>query len=190
MAVLSLSTKPDLAKSDKSALNQSLKPRLVGVFWYDKFMIWKLPPIIKIFETLTVMGDGRITVSGNTAKVISSNGDKTYTVEYNPEANTIVADDNESFWQKRLGYPSLAYLLQTKVVKFNPKAGNLLAGVNWKKLNAANHRDYDDSISKVLSKLSNNDQTLILKEVDSILEQLNKLKIKMPKQLMKPVKDN
>ena len=144
---------------------------------------------IKIYETLTVMGDERINVNGNTAKVVSSNGDKIYDVEYNPEANTIVANDNDSFWQKRLGYPSIAYLLQTKVVKFNPKTGNLLAGVNWKNLNAANHRDYADSITKVLSKLSNDDQALILKEIDNILDQLRKLKIKMPPKLMRPVKE-
>lgn len=135
------------------------------------------------------MGDERIIVSGNSAKVKSSNGDKTYLVEYNPEANTIVANDNESFWQKRLGYPSLAYLLQTKVIKFNPKAGNLLAGINWKKLNAANHRDYDDSITKVLNKLSPEEQALILKEVENIFDQLKKLKIKMPPKLMRPVNE-
>lgn len=177
------------AKYVKSAFNQSLKLRLVGVFGIIKTMIWKLPPVIKIYEALTVIGDGRITVSGNTAKVISSNSDKTYFVEYNPETNTIVSNDNESFWQKRLGYPSLAYLLQTKIIKFNPKAGSLLAGVNWKKLNSTNQRDYNDSISKVLSKLSDKDQALILKEINNILKQLNELKIKMPKRLMRPVKE-
>lgn len=135
------------------------------------------------------MGDQRITVNGDSGTVLSSNGDKTYTVEYNPTTNTIVADDNESFWQKRLGYPSLAYLLQTKVIKFNPKAGNLLAGINWKKLNAANHRDYDKSITEVLNQLSGADQSLILKEVDSIYDQLKKLKIKMPPKLKRPVKE-
>lgn len=161
----------------------------LGIFWYDQIMIWKLPPVIKIFETLTVMGDQRITVNGDSGTVLSSNGDKTYTVEYNPTTNTIVADDNESFWQKRLGYPSLAYLLQTKMIQFDPRAGNLLAGVNWKKLNAANHRDYDKSITEVLSMLSNKDQSLILKEVDNIYDQLKKLKIKMPPKLKRPVKE-
>lgn len=161
----------------------------LGIFWYDQIMIWKLPPVIKIFETLTVMGDQRITVNGDSGTVLSSNGDKTYTVEYNPTTNTIVANDNESFWQKRLGYPSLAYLLQTKIIKCDPRAGNLLAGVNWKKLNAANHRDYDKSITEVLSMLSNKDQSLILKEVDNIYDQLKKLKIKMPLKLKRPVKE-
>ena len=152
-------------------------------------MIWKLPSLIKIYETLTVMGDERITVSGNTAKVISSNGDKTYDVEYDPAANTIMANDNDSFWQKRLGYPSIAYALQTKMIPYNPKAGQLMAGVNWKKLNTSNHRNYDLSIETVLAKLDPEDRELVEKEAKNIANEVEALKLKMPEHLKRPVRE-
>lgn len=180
--------KPVLAKSDK---NDSVLPKTPpsGVFWYDKFMIWKLPPDIKIYETLTVMGDGRIAVRGNTAKVVSSNGDKTYTVEYDPEKRSIVSDNNEDFWQKRMGYPSIAYVLQTKMVPYNPKAGELMAGINWKKLNASNKRNYQLSIETVLSKLSPDDRKLVEQEVITICNHLKDLKLNMPEHLKRPVRE-
>ena len=48
---------------------------------------WKLPPRIKIFEALGAISDGRIKINGNTAKVVSSSGNKEYSVEYKPENN-------------------------------------------------------------------------------------------------------
>jgi hypothetical protein len=150
-------------------------------------MIWKLPPEIKIYETLTVMGDERITVSGNTAKVVSSDGDKTYTVEFDPDKHSIVSDNNEDFWQKRMGYPSIAYVLQTKMIPYNPKAGQLMAGVNWKALNASNRRNYELSIETVLSKLAPQDRKLVESEIKSILKELTNLKLQMPAHLKRPV---
>ncbi len=152
-------------------------------------MIWKPPSLIKIYETLTVMGDERITVTGNTAKVVSSNGNKVYDVEYNSADHTIVANDNDSWWQKRLGYPSIAYCLQTKIITYNPKAGQLMAGVNWKKLNASNHRNYDLSIETVLSKLSPQDRKLVEHEAASIAKQVKALKLQMPEHLKRPVRE-
>lgn len=136
------------------------------------------------------MGDGRISVSGNTAKVVSSNGDKTYTVEYNPEKQSIVSDNNEDFWQKRMGYPSIAYVLQTKMIPYNPKAGELMAGVNWKKLNASNRRNYELSIETVLDKLSPADRKLVEQEVINITKNLKELKLNMPEHLKRPVREH
>lgn len=133
------------------------------------------------------MGDGRISVNGNIAKVVSSNGDKTYTVEYDPENQTIVSDNNEDFWQKRMGYPSIAYVLQTKMIPYNPKAGELMTGVNWKKLNASNRRNYELSIETVLSNLSPADRKLVKDEVTNISKNLKALKLNMPEHLKRPV---
>lgn len=135
------------------------------------------------------MGDGRISVNGNTAKVTSSNGNKVYTVEYDPEKRSIVSDNNEDFWQKRMGYPSIAYVLQTKMIPYNPKAGELMAGINWKKLNASNKRNYELSIETVLNKLSAIDRKLIQKEVINITNHLKELKLNMPEHLKRPVRE-
>jgi len=48
-------------------------------------MKWKHPPIIKIYEALGSVADGRVEVSGNTAKVFSSSGNKFYVVSYDPK---------------------------------------------------------------------------------------------------------
>lgn len=146
-----------------------------------------LPPIIKIYEALTALGDGRVHVQGNTGTVGSSNGDKTYQVVYDPEANTIVANDNETFWQKRMGYPALCYLLQTKVVQYNPKAAELMAGINWKKLNASLGRDYNEAIAKILAELKPADRKLLESEVEKIAKETKALKIALPSKLMRPV---
>jgi hypothetical protein len=37
---------------------------------------WKLPPIIKVYEALGCIADGRIHVDGDSAKVYSSSGNK------------------------------------------------------------------------------------------------------------------
>ncbi|MFZ1075166.1 MAG: hypothetical protein WAN50_02225 [Minisyncoccia bacterium] len=37
-------------------------------------MKWKKPPVIKIYEALGAVADGRIEVDGNAAKVYSSSG--------------------------------------------------------------------------------------------------------------------
>jgi len=74
--------------------------------------IWKQPPIIKVYEALGSIADGRITVEGNTAKIYSSSGNKFYEVTYDPDTSSIMCNDNGSYWAGYLGYPAISKTLR------------------------------------------------------------------------------
>ena len=108
-------------------------------------MTWKTPPIIKVYEALGSLGDKRIIVDGNAAKVRSSGGTKTYDVTYKPEENAIRANDNASYWAGYLGYPSISFLLATGKLPYDPKLTQYLKGFDWKAINTRFKNDFAKS---------------------------------------------
>lgn len=99
--------------------------------------IWKKPPILKIFEALGAIADGRINeVSDGIARVTSSDRTKTYTVRWNPTTREVYSDDNASHWQGYLGYPAIAYLMKKGILPFDAQLAKQFAGIEWKKLNS------------------------------------------------------
>ncbi len=140
---------------------------------------WKLPPKIKIYEALGCIGDGRINVNGNSAKVMSSSGNKTYIVTYDNESNSIMANDNGSFWQGYLGYPSIAFLMAKGVVDCNKKMAKALAGIPWKDINTKFKNDFAKTENQVLEILSGKgfDKNEISVEINDIYLSLEKLKL-------------
>jgi len=105
-------------------------------------MKWKQPPIIKVYEALGSLGDGRVKVDGDTAKVYSSSGNKYYDVIYDPDQKAITANDNGSHWLGYLGYPSVSFLLATGKIKFDEKLPEYLAGFPWKDINQKYKNDF------------------------------------------------
>ena len=75
-------------------------------------MRWKNPPKIKVYEALGCIADNRIEVNENEAKVYSSSREKYYTVKY--DRNSIMSNDNGSYWVGYLGYPSIALLMKKR----------------------------------------------------------------------------
>jgi hypothetical protein len=70
---------------------------------------WKSPPKAKVYEALSAVADGRVTLmGGEKAEVVSSDGTKTYHVEWSPDSNQITSNDNASYWQGYMGYPIIA----------------------------------------------------------------------------------
>ena len=62
---------------------------------------WKLPPKAKIYEALTAVADARVKLTdGETAEVLSSDGTKTYIVEWSADLRQITSNDNASYWQR------------------------------------------------------------------------------------------
>jgi hypothetical protein len=106
-------------------------------------MKWKPAPLIKVYEALGSIGDGRFEVNGNTAKVYSSSGNKYYDVIYDPEKQAITANDNGSYWVGYLGYPSIVLLLALSVIKYDPKLAEYLSGFAWKDINQKFKNDFD-----------------------------------------------
>ncbi|MBI3957097.1 MAG: hypothetical protein HY340_03870 [Candidatus Kerfeldbacteria bacterium] len=115
-------------------------------------MKWKHPPSIKIYEALGCIADGRIDVDGNTATVRSSSGGKTYTITYDDKKNAIIANDNGSFWQGYLGYPSIAYLLATGRLVSDPVFAGALKDIPWKEVNVRFKNDYAKTETYVLER--------------------------------------
>ncbi|MDP4038590.1 MAG: hypothetical protein Q8P54_01305 [bacterium] len=98
-------------------------------------MKWKQPPLIKIYEALGSIGDKRIELKDNTAKIYSSSGNKYYDVIYDPDKNAISSNDNGSYWVGYLGYPSIAFLLIKGIVDYNAELAEYLKGFAWKDIN-------------------------------------------------------
>lgn len=103
---------------------------------------WKLPPIIKVYEALGCIADGRIKIDDNNAKVYSSSGNKFYTVTYDPKANSIMCNDNGSYWAGYLGYPAIAFLLAKGVIPYTPNLADLLKDIAWKDINQGFKNDF------------------------------------------------
>lgn len=99
--------------------------------------------MIKVYEALGSVADGRVEVSGDTAKVYSSSRNKYYDVAYDPASGAIMANDNSSFWQGNLGYTSIAFLLKIGVLKYDPKYGDALKGIAWKDINTKFKNNFD-----------------------------------------------
>ncbi|OXM54760.1 hypothetical protein [Amycolatopsis alba] len=103
---------------------------------------WKPSPVIKIYEALGAVADGRVEIDGDTARVASSDKAKTYDVRHDPAAGSITANDNGSYWQGYLGYPGIAYLLERGVIAYDSGLAGELAGVPWKELATKYRNDW------------------------------------------------
>ena len=115
---------------------------------------WKQPPIAKVYEALSAVGGGRVKLTGGTsAQVVSSSGDKTYTVRWSPDGGEITSDDNATRWQGYLGYPIIAVLLFIGRLPYDPVVAQRLAGVPWHDLNSQYKRNYDAAVNHVLEGL-------------------------------------
>ena len=133
-------------------------------------MKWEIPPQIKIYEALGTLGDGRMEVDGNTAKVYSSSGNKFYMVTYDKDTHSIMANDNGSYWTGKLGYPSIAYLLSIGVYTYESNTTELLKDIAWKDINQKYKNDFDKTIEEVhrLVQEKGGDIDALKQEVESI----------------------
>lgn len=116
-------------------------------------MKWLEPPIIKIYEALGAIADGRIEVSDNAAKVYSSSRNKFYEISYAPATRSIMANDNGSYWKGYLGYPAIAYLLATGVLPYRAEYGELLKDIAWKDINQKFKNDFEKTLTNILEPL-------------------------------------
>lgn len=153
-------------------------------------MTWKNPPIIKVYEALGSIGDERVVIDGNTAKIRSSKGNKIYDVTYNPAENAIRANDNASYWVGYLGYPSISFLLATNRLPFDQKLAQYLKGFDWKEINTQFKNDFAKTQEFI-------DQQVVVKhgvnlekfhrQIEEILQKLEDLELqKLPRSQRPP----
>ncbi|HEY1614682.1 MAG TPA: hypothetical protein VGF97_13425 [Rhizomicrobium sp.] len=115
---------------------------------------WKTPPKAKVYEALSAVADGRVTiVNEGEASVASSDAAKTYTVVWTPDRTAFGANDNASYWVGYIGYPIIATVFALGVVEYDKELAKHLAGVNWNKLNQAYKRKYDEAVDYVLAQI-------------------------------------
>jgi len=113
---------------------------------------WKMPPLIKIYEALGALADGRVQLTDDhRALVASSDGAKIYEVELTGQV--ISANDNASYWQGYLGYPAIAVMIARGLLPADPAALSALRGIPWKELNHRFHNDYGRTLEEVARRL-------------------------------------
>src|SRR5579863_8804745 len=133
---------------------------------------WKMPPLVKVYEALGAIGDGRVRIEdGRRATVTSSDGSKKYEVETSLDGREIASNDNASYWQGYLGYPAIAVLLARGFYRPPANVSDALAGIAWAELNRSFKRDYDKTIAEVESQLerSGHDPDAVRSEADAVL---------------------
>ena len=139
---------------------------------------WKLPPIVKVYEALGAIGDGRVRIEDvRRAFVTSSDAAKTYEVETSEDGREIASNDNASYWQGYLGYPAIAVLLARGMYRPPANVTDALAGIPWKELNRKFKNDYTKTIAEVDKELeqSGHDPDAVRSEAEAILSFLSAL---------------
>jgi hypothetical protein len=151
---------------------------------------WKMPPKAKIYEALTAVADGRVTVTGvGQAEVVSSAGTKTYLVEWSADRQAMVSNDNASYWQGYMGYPMVAVLMVLGSVEYSPEVAARLAGIPWQQINKKFRNVYDKAVAAVLESLQEQgvDPQATRAEVDRIMNRLEQLSLqKLPRRRRPP----
>jgi len=147
---------------------------------------WKRSPIIKIYEALGAIADDRIEVLGNIAKVYSSSGNKFYTVTYDPLTQSIMANDNGSYWKGYLGYPAIAFLLKINVISFDVEALKFLKGIKWKDINQKFINNFDKTLEYVLTPRSLEERKILDDLTNKIDKELVRLDLSLLGKKVKP----
>ncbi len=141
---------------------------------------WHEPPIAKVYEALGAVADGRVTIVAPTkAEVVSSSGDKAYSVEWAEDFSWITSNDNASYWQGYLGYPIIAVLLLQGKITYAKAVSEALKGVPWKKINTRHKNKYDKTIQEVLEQANaqGGNREDIVRECERIHSELKSLKL-------------
>lgn len=142
-------------------------------------MKWKHPPIIKIYEALGAVADERVKVSEQTGKVYSSTGNKYYDVEYDLESNSIMTNDNGSYWKGYLGYPAIAFLMKIKVLSYDKNIGELLSGIAWKDINQKFKNDFEKTLAYILSSKTEKEKINLENFTQKVDSEIKKLKLSL-----------
>ncbi len=135
-----------------------------------------MPPLIKIYEAIGAIGDGRVQIiDEGRATVGSSEGGKRYEVEWLPESRELSANDNASYWQGYLGYPAIAVLMVRGLLKIRTETAEGLRGIPWKELNRRFRSDYTKTLAAVDERLrrQNIDPRDVREQCETLLQKLN-----------------
>ncbi len=153
-------------------------------------MKWKVPHVSKVYEALGCLADNRLRIENGEVKVYSSSGNKFYNINYSEKENAIMCNDNNSYFNGSLGYPSIAYLMHIGKIKFNSKFSEALKGIKWKDLNQKFKNNFDLTIEHIKNGLLLKGMNLkeLDAEINSVFDQIKKLDINLLGEKTKPPK--
>ena len=145
----------------------------------------KMPPKEKILEAWAAIGAERIKLlspldsAAGEAEMSSSDGTKMYRLAW--DANLYRSTDNATVWQGYPGYPILALLMLRGLLPLPRKFAELLAPINWNKLNKAAKGNYKAAVEEAFKILGLDHTTIdqINKLVQETYELLGDLDIKV-----------
>jgi hypothetical protein len=140
---------------------------------------WEIPPLVKAYEALGAVGDGRVRIVDDMhAAVTSSSGGKTYQVETTSDGREISSNDSASYWQGYLGYPAIAVLIERGFYRAPANVTDALAGIPWQEINRRNRNNYAKTLAEVDKQIEENghDPDAVRSEAEALLEYLTKLR--------------
>ncbi len=113
-------------------------------------MPWDTPPLIKIYEALGAVADGRVVIiDAATAHVYSSSRGKYYVVTHQVTERLIMCNDNGSYFKGYLGYPAIAVLFLLGTLPYDHTLAEKLTGIAWKDLNQQYKNDFDLTLDHI-----------------------------------------
>lgn len=140
----------------------------------------KLPPIEKVFEAWTAIADNRVNLHDNSAIVSSSNGQKSYKVNFSD--NLYSSDDNATFWQGYPGYPVIAVLMLQGKLPLDREEADVWKDINWTELNKSNKNNYAKAVEEVAA-LRNIDLQKAYLAAHKVLDSLYSLPLEIKRKI-------
>jgi len=152
---------------------------------------WNIPPVIKVYEALGALADGRLEMVDHChARVASSDGSKCYDVAWDPNANAIMTNDNGSYWVGYLGYPAIAFLMDRGVLSYDEDTAQLLKGIAWKEINQKYKNDFEKTMEEIFSSLSTEKRTRIETFGERVLREIALHKVEKLGKRKRPPRKN
>jgi len=136
----------------------------------------KTPPRIKVLEALGAIADGRIKKVDDHYEVVSSEGDRIYSVKINGEK--AYSNDNGTTYRNYIGYPIIAVLMLEGKLKYDDKISKSLKGIDWKRLNETykNYAKVEEIVEKIAEERGVNKEE-INKIIEEVLNELRRLSL-------------
>jgi|SRR5215469_264328 len=150
---------------------------------------WEIPPLVKAYEALGAVGDGRVRILDRTRAIVtSSSGARNYQVETSAGGREISSNDNASYWLGYLGYPAIAVLIERGLYRAPANVTDALAGIPWHAINRRNKNNYAKTLAEVdkVIEANGHDPDAVRSEAEELLGYLKKLKPRRGKRRRPP----
>lgn len=108
-----------------------------------------MPPRVKVLEALGAIADSRVELVRDGARVWSSSRGKAYNVRTGRTWAELTSNDNGSYHRGYLGYPAIAFLMESGHLDFDGAVAGWLRGVRWKDLNVETGYDYSETERRI-----------------------------------------